>query len=188
MVLKQGDANKQTSPLELISSVAGNAPALAGVVSMIKDTVFYFLIQKDSINFSSEDLPQVFLNAEKSRKAIADQIQINTPDSFINTIGGALNIAETDDAKEATSLAVVPNPIKSSSASASFNLVKQGNVTIKVTDLSGRLFISQDVRNAQVGKNTVALSGLSKLNNGIFMMVAEQNGVIVGRTQLVISR
>jgi hypothetical protein len=110
-----------------------------------------------------------------------------TEDYGVKISGGAFNIAETEDA-EATSLAVIPNPIKSSSASASFNLVKQGNVTIKVTDLSGRLFISQDVRNAQVGKNTVALNGLSKLNNGIFMLVAEQNGVIVGRTQLVISR
>ena len=111
-----------------------------------------------------------------------------TEDYGVKITGGTVNIAETGDAQEATSLAVVPNPIKSSTASASFNLVKQGNVTIKVTDLSGRLFLSQDVRNAQVGKNTVALSGLSKLNNGIFMMVAEQNGVIIGRSQLVISR
>jgi hypothetical protein len=38
------------------------------------------------------------------------------------------------------------------------------------------------------GKNSITLSGLGKLNNGVFMIVAEQNGIVIGRAQILIDK
>lgn len=88
----------------------------------------------------------------------------------------------------AQAITVVPNHVKGNSATASIDLAKQGNVTIKVSDLSGAVLLSQNVTNARIGKNTIPLTGLAKLRDGVFMIVAEQNGVVVGRAQLLISK
>lgn len=52
----------------------------------------YFYIGKE-INFSENELKTVFDNAENFRKNLASQVQINTPDCYINTIGGVLSVA-----------------------------------------------------------------------------------------------
>ena len=49
-------------------------------------------------------------------------------------------------------LSVVPNPVKGYAATVNLDLQKQGSVNIRVTDLSGRLLLSQSVNNASAGK------------------------------------
>lgn len=87
-----------------------------------------------------------------------------------------------------SSLSVLPNPVKGYAATASLILSKQGNATIRITDLSGRTITTQLLKNGHIGKNSIPLSGLSNLINGVFFVVAEQNGVVIGRTQLVIDK
>jgi Zn-dependent metalloprotease len=86
------------------------------------------------------------------------------------------------------SLTVSPNPVKGYSATASLVLSKEGSATIRISDLSGRTFTTQQLRNGRLGKNTISLSGLSNLTNGVYLVVAEQNGVVIGRAQLVIDK
>lgn len=73
-------------------------------------------------------------------------------------------------------------------ATASINLARQGNVNIKITNLSHSVLLKQTVNNIQAGKNIIVLNRLDKLINGSFMVVAEQDGIIIGHTKLVINR
>lgn len=93
--LKIADATKLSSPLELYNSQVEKSPVLIGRITIISDSEHYFSIG----NPVSKPLPlyqelaSVFDLAEKAREKLATRIQINTPDSFINTIGGALSVA-----------------------------------------------------------------------------------------------
>lgn len=93
--LKLADATKQKSPLEFYQSAVDKAPALAGQMKISSGTDYYFAIHNPDTKpaFNYEDVPGLFLKAEVARKHIADRVKINTPDPYINTIGGALAIA-----------------------------------------------------------------------------------------------
>jgi len=111
-------------------------------------------------------------------------------DYTVKINGGAIAgvVNNVTDEENTTALAITPNPVKNNSATALLNLVRRGNVSIKITDLSGRLLLTQTIINAAAGKNTFTLNGLYKLTGGVFMIFAEQDGVIIGRGQLVIDR
>ncbi|HEX3102616.1 MAG TPA: DUF4450 domain-containing protein, partial [Pyrinomonadaceae bacterium] len=49
--------------------------------------------QKSSFISRNDDLPQVFDEAEKYRKALANRVVVDTPDPFINAAAAALNVA-----------------------------------------------------------------------------------------------
>jgi hypothetical protein len=93
--LKISDANSQQSPNSLWKTAASNAPVITGKLSLIRNTDYYFSIQKpDSLNSTTyESLKDNFILAEKARQQIAEQIKISTPDKYINTLGGVLGIA-----------------------------------------------------------------------------------------------
>lgn len=87
---------------------------------------------------------------------------------------------------ENNTITIQPNPVKGSSAQVAMQLAAQGKVTLKVSDLSGRLILMQSVNNTNKGRNVFTLNGVERLNRGSFMVVAEQNGVIVGRGQIIV--
>lgn len=93
--LKIADASKQDSPLDLDQSTGALNPALTGKLKVQNAKDLYFLIQ----NPASDQAPKnwttadQFKQAEASRKAIADRVQLHTPDPFMNTVGGALSMA-----------------------------------------------------------------------------------------------
>jgi hypothetical protein len=93
--LKIADAAQQQNPLELDQSNTGLNPVLTGKLKVQNSKDLYFLIQ----NPLSDQAPKSwtaasqFQQAEASRKAIANRVQIHTPDPFMNTVGGALSIA-----------------------------------------------------------------------------------------------
>ncbi|MGC4104321.1 DUF4450 domain-containing protein [Ferruginibacter sp.] len=92
--LKIADAEKQSSPEELFASSATAAsPVVIAKWSVGKDHPFYFAVQKAGDNTSAEILPAMFAKAEAARKKIADRVQLQTPDEFINPMGAALAIA-----------------------------------------------------------------------------------------------
>ena len=89
------DAMKQNDPLELFNSKRSATPAISGNIK-ISNGEYYFLIQNPEskkINIVYHDLKNIFNNAEAARKKLAERIIINTPDPFINTLGGALGMA-----------------------------------------------------------------------------------------------
>lgn len=87
------DANHQKSPLQLYQSGSSSEPVITGVLNA-SSSVRYFLIQNDSsLHKQYADLKNLFDKAEEARKKVADRVRLFTPDSYINTIGGALCIA-----------------------------------------------------------------------------------------------
>lgn len=106
-------------------------------------------------------------------------------EDYTANLSGGTGFAEISKEVAPNILNVVPNPVKGYSATVNMQLQKQGTVTIRVTDLSGRLLLSQEVNNASAGKNAITLHGIEKLSRGVFMVTAEQNGLIIGRTQLI---
>lgn len=94
-ILKIGDATKLTSPQDFFNSKKESAPALVGKINAKTNTDYYFTIHNSATKpaFRNSDAPRLFAQAETARKAIADRITINTPDPYINTIGGTLAIA-----------------------------------------------------------------------------------------------
>jgi hypothetical protein len=82
-------------------------------------------------------------------------------------------------------LHVFPNPVKGSSATVSMKLEKEGRVVFQVNDLSGKPLLMQAFAGLR-GKNVFILTRVEKLKRGVFMLAAEQNGNLIGRSQLII--
>lgn len=93
--LKIGDASQLTSPQNFYDSNVVKAPALAGKINGVNNIDYYFAIYNPAtkVAFNYSELPQLFAKAEQARKSIANRIIINTPDPYINAIGGTLAIA-----------------------------------------------------------------------------------------------
>jgi len=89
------DANMQDSPLAFLNSQQSQNPAITGAFEVKDDNDIYFAIYNPetikSLNY--EILPAEFRNSEEARKKLAGRVKVNTPDPYINTIGGALSIA-----------------------------------------------------------------------------------------------
>ncbi|WP_276480201.1 DUF4450 domain-containing protein [Paraflavitalea pollutisoli] len=94
--LHTADANQQQSPLAADASTAGTAPMMVGKLGLVKSDTLYWLIRQpaaQATNMTYADLPAIFKAAEATRQQLAGRIKVNTPDPFINTLGGALSIA-----------------------------------------------------------------------------------------------
>ena len=89
------DAHKQDSPLEFLYSDKSESPAIAGILKMNPGDEMYYIIwnpdTRDTLMYT--DAQAIFNKAEAVRKKLAGRIRINTPDPYMNTIGGALGIA-----------------------------------------------------------------------------------------------
>ncbi|MDI3319207.1 DUF4450 domain-containing protein [Pinibacter soli] len=94
MTLQKGDASQQESPLQLMKKESAEAPLIYGTMS-ISNAAAYFLLQNSDPGAipAYNALPKVFTDAEAKRKSVADRIIVNTPDPYINAVGGALSIA-----------------------------------------------------------------------------------------------
>jgi hypothetical protein len=91
--LKLSDAAQQQSPIAFYQSNASQSPAICAALKMNNEP-FYFLIQNDKVSsLSYEDLASLFEKTESTRKQLAGRIKLNTPDPYINTLGGALSMA-----------------------------------------------------------------------------------------------
>ncbi|WP_157974301.1 DUF4450 domain-containing protein [Lewinella sp. IMCC34183] len=93
-ILRLVDATQQESPAALWSSSSDSLPVLAARVRPGAEW------QYGVIRMGTEDavtpaslLPGLFAQADTARKLVADRVTITTPDSFLNTLGGALGIA-----------------------------------------------------------------------------------------------
>jgi hypothetical protein len=92
--LRLADAAQQESPAQLLASAASAAPVVLAVVPVRTDKALYFQVQRPgSKPLLYKDLPAAFVQAEATRAALASRVQVATPDSYINTLGGALAVA-----------------------------------------------------------------------------------------------
>ncbi|GAB3582935.1 DUF4450 domain-containing protein [Hymenobacter daeguensis] len=89
------DAAQQQSPQQLLASSATAAPVVAGQVGTGAGQDLYFAVQKaeTAVPLSYAGLPAAFERAEAARAALAGRVSVSTPDSYINTLGGALAVA-----------------------------------------------------------------------------------------------
>ena len=81
-------------------------------------------------------------------------------------------------------LSVVPNPVKGYAATVNLDLQKQGSVNIRVTDLPAG-FIVAKCEQCKCRQKCDYTAWRRKIEQGAFMVTAEQNNIIIGRTQLI---
>jgi len=94
VTIKIADAEKQQSPNELFaSSATATLPVVVGKLSLAKNEVVYFSVQKPDAVIIYSDLPNLFVKAAAARKKIASRVILQTPDEYINPLGSALAIA-----------------------------------------------------------------------------------------------
>ncbi|WP_443938643.1 DUF4450 domain-containing protein [Pedobacter sp. MW01-1-1] len=94
-VFKKGDACEQKSPLAMVQSASEEFPVITGKQKIENNRASYFLIQNPDAEGAIQQASVVksYEEAEKARAALANRITINTPDIFINTLGGNISIA-----------------------------------------------------------------------------------------------
>jgi len=98
--VKLTDAGKLENPGDLLESKGSAKPVLTSMKVLVGGQTLYAVIanpvQAENIP-ATEWLPSsagaLFIAAEKARQKIAGRISVNTPDPYINTIGGAISIA-----------------------------------------------------------------------------------------------
>ena len=93
--LKICSAAEQEDPVAFYQSDNKEAPALGGKTDLQSGSPIYFSLlnplSKQAFQYGA--LPGLFDQAERSRSVLAGRIVVNTPDPYINTIGGALAVA-----------------------------------------------------------------------------------------------
>ncbi|MBW4889548.1 DUF4450 domain-containing protein [Mucilaginibacter sp. HMF5004] len=93
--LRVGDATQLNTPLTAFDSKSASSPMVTGKIAVANLKPQYFLIQspeqKSIVPYA--ELPRLFAAAEVARQKIANRIVVNTPDPYINTLGGTLSIA-----------------------------------------------------------------------------------------------
>lgn len=92
---KIADASTQLTPVAMFQSAGKEFPVLVGKLVAVPAKDNYFLIRNPESDTGNKErsAAEQFLQAEHARKIIANRVQINTPDPFMNTIGGALSMA-----------------------------------------------------------------------------------------------
>ncbi len=95
MKLKLSAADRQVSPLSLYLSVQNALPLVCGRLNIKAGKNLYFMVQNagDKKTPSYSKLHDLFNKAEQARLALVQRVKINTPDPYINTLGGELAVA-----------------------------------------------------------------------------------------------
>ena len=93
--LKTCSASMQDDPVGFYLSENEEAPALGGTTDLQSGSTCYFSLHNplSKLAFRYEELPGLFEQAERTRSLLAGRIVVNTPDPYINAMGGALAVA-----------------------------------------------------------------------------------------------
>lgn len=92
-VVKLADAEQQATPQSLWASSKSKVPVIAGLIPTGSNSEHYFFVENNSKIRTYSQASAIFNQAEKARKVIAERIVLETPDEYINPLGGALAIA-----------------------------------------------------------------------------------------------
>ncbi|MBC7949164.1 MAG: DUF4450 domain-containing protein [Chitinophagaceae bacterium] len=93
-VTSVSDANQWQTPGGTKSMIPGPTPVVTGRMG-ISNITSYFIIQNAAGGYVKDYrlLQEIFTKAEAVRKKLAGRVKVNTPDKYINTIGGSLSVA-----------------------------------------------------------------------------------------------
>lgn len=88
------DAVQQNDPLKLFQSDSSATPVITGKKNIKNETNYFLLLNSGKASsVSYESLAGLFEKSKVAVTQLANRIQVNTPDPYINTVGGALAIA-----------------------------------------------------------------------------------------------
>lgn len=107
-------------------------------------------------------------------------------DYTVNITGGTLADFITAKTLSSAGILVMPNPAKGNNVKIQLQLPQTQPVTLKITDLSGRVLRVDNNLSLNAGKNIYSLSGLN-LKSGTYIIVAEQANKVVARTQFIVA-
>jgi len=106
-------------------------------------------------------------------------------DYSVNISGGSGVNSTTDVLLSDASVA--PNPVTSSVARLNYTLAKAGNIALTLTDANGVQKGVYKAGNQNKGTNTYQLNNLSGLYNGYYYITVQQDGVVIGKLNLLIA-
>ncbi|MET0464388.1 MAG: DUF4450 domain-containing protein [Chitinophagaceae bacterium] len=93
-ILGLKDPGAQISPAALQASSRRDSSLVSAEIELKDNGVYYFLLQhSDTITEDYGQLDDLFNKAEGERKRLASRVRLETPDPFVNTLGGALSMA-----------------------------------------------------------------------------------------------
>jgi hypothetical protein len=90
------NANLEDKPLDYLKSTVKEAPVFTGQFTVVKNQEYFFSIYNpftDTNHQKYNDLKRAFNAAEQARLNLVNRVKVNTPDPYINTLGGALAAA-----------------------------------------------------------------------------------------------
>lgn len=88
---------------------------------------------------------------------------------------------------EKGTVAISPNPINNGSAQISYTVKTDGNISLKVLGLNGLMMSRIDLGKQLKGDHTYRFNA-TQLPKGNYVLVLEQDGAIINRTNFLISR
>lgn len=88
---------------------------------------------------------------------------------------------------EKGTVAISPNPINNGSAQISYSVKADGNISLKVLGLNGLMMSKIDLGKQLKGDHTYRFNA-TQLPKGNYVLVLEQDGAIINRTNFLISR
>ncbi|MDN3669472.1 DUF4450 domain-containing protein [Echinicola jeungdonensis] len=91
--LKLANPEHLYSISNLLKEGKGEAEVILGQMPFGFDTEYFSIYRPGFGTMGYADLEPIFEQADTQRKVLANRIKVNTPDPYINTVGGALGIA-----------------------------------------------------------------------------------------------
>ncbi|MCB0542948.1 MAG: DUF4450 domain-containing protein [Saprospiraceae bacterium] len=93
--LRLAHAAQQDDPVRFFASTSSMAPVVVGKIAIPVDSSLFFSILNpvDGVSMTYADLPAAFNQAEEVREKLVQRVQLETPDPFVNPVGGALAAA-----------------------------------------------------------------------------------------------
>ncbi len=103
---------------------------------------------------------------------------------IINTSTG--NSANVDaESTLSSGMFVTPDPAEGNNVKVMLHLPQVAPVTLRITDISGRLLANKKLSNVSRGQNIYRMNGLH-LKPGTYVIIAEQGNGIVARTKFIV--
>lgn len=108
-------------------------------------------------------------------------------DYTVNISGGSFSGFSTPKEETTNSILISPNPVTGTSANMTYQIVKDGNIQVKVLNMNGQVMQNIDLGRQFAGSHNYTLNSLSKLASGTYMIVMEQDNQVVNRTRFVVT-
>lgn len=107
-------------------------------------------------------------------------------DYTVNITNGAFASFATANSVSPSGIVVMPNPARGNTVRVMFQSTGSAPITLRITDLSGKILRVDNALGTATGKNVFSLNGLH-LASGTYIILAEQSNRIVARTKFIVA-